>query len=239
MKQDVPEFVEQRENLPRLGGRIVRVNQWERVVVEAEPEKALNAKGVLENEDTRLLQDAPPRLQSRVVVAPCELYIERHAEIFAHSRGHRVRRHAASEMQVVHDKAGCRVAVLRKLGEVDLERLRLLQQEPDRLRHAVELSVWQRAEGLADRRRPGRLGEEKHRDRQLELVRHAFKLRIGGQGRSGFPRGDVAELLGGFLKREARAFARPCHERPVDRDTFAAPRHGNSRRPGAAKSCYD
>jgi hypothetical protein len=53
-------LVEQRKNLPRLGGAVVDIDDRENVVVEAEPRKAFLTERIFENEDADMVKRLPP-----------------------------------------------------------------------------------------------------------------------------------------------------------------------------------
>ena len=59
VKQQMPELVEQRENLPGLRRAVVDVDDRENVVIEAEARKALLAERIFENEDADAVTRAP------------------------------------------------------------------------------------------------------------------------------------------------------------------------------------
>src|SRR3546814_1519640 len=67
---DLRQFVEIRENLPRLCRAVVDVDDRKLLVVEAESREIIGPKGVLKNEDADSLERSPPLLQRCFVVPP-------------------------------------------------------------------------------------------------------------------------------------------------------------------------
>ena len=212
----MPEFVEQRENLPGLRRAVVDVDDRKKVVVEAEARKAFLAERIFENKDADAVKRLPPFLQRLLGVAPGHLLLELYAEIVAYSCRHSVGRHARGELHVTRNEPFGWIASLSKLMQSDLERFCFPQQKLDASWKARKLGIGQGAESFLDPGHIGPLGKKEHRNRNPKLVRYGFELRIARQRPSGFPRRDLRELLRGFLGAEPGAFTRPRDYVPVD-----------------------
>src|SRR5690606_9578766 len=70
VEDQVRQLVEVGENLPRLSRTVVRVDDRELVVVEAEPGEVVRSERVLEDEHAHVEQRSPPLLERRVVTTP-------------------------------------------------------------------------------------------------------------------------------------------------------------------------
>ena len=82
MEQQLGKFVKQGENLPRLGRRIVDVDDGKFLVVEAESQISVIAKLVFEDLDANMKEGFSPPVQGGLRIAPALLLIQGNAEIF-------------------------------------------------------------------------------------------------------------------------------------------------------------
>ena len=87
MEQQLGKFVEQGENLPRLGRRIVDLDDRKFFVVEAESRISVIAKLVFEDVDANMKEGLPPLVQGGLRIAPALLLFQGNAEIFPHLGG--------------------------------------------------------------------------------------------------------------------------------------------------------
>ena len=171
VENEVRQLVEVGENLPRLRRAVVRVDNRELVVVEAEPREVLRSERVLEDEHADVEQRGPPLLQRRVITTPCLLLLDRHTDVLPHRGRHRGHVHVGCELQVSRDEAVGRVPPLGKLRQVDLHGFGLAHQHADPARQALQLGLRQRAERLINRGHVRRIREEEDRNRHLKRVR--------------------------------------------------------------------
>jgi hypothetical protein len=84
MKEQVRQFVKQRENLPRLGCSVVHINDRELVIVETEPGIIWLAELVFEDIDSDAQKYLSPFFERCLRVAPGELLFHRYAKVGAH-----------------------------------------------------------------------------------------------------------------------------------------------------------